>query len=276
MTIDAHQHFWKFNPVRDAWITPDMEVIRKDFFPDELEKILQSNGIDGSVAVQADESETETDFLLGLAEKNDFIKAVVGWVDLKSPGIEEKIVARKSNNKLKGFRSIMQGRPDEMYLTNPDFKSGIRYLSQYNYRFDLLIFHDQLLSLNRFVENFPDQYFILDHLGKPAIKYKEIKRWKEQIRILSRHPLTYCKLSGLITESDWKNWRYEDLSPYLEIAAEFFGTERLCFGSDWPVCLLAGSYGEVQGVLTKFLAQVSDAERKKVMGENTIRFYQID
>lgn len=276
MTIDAHQHFWKFNEVRDAWITPDMEVIRKDFLPEQLLKIYQSNAVDGCVAVQADESEDENRFLLALAAEHSFVKGVVGWMDLKSPAVEEKLIHAKKERKLKGFRSIMQGKPDELYLGNTSFKNGLKWLSSFGFRYDLLVYQDQLPSLNRFVENFPDQYFMLDHLGKPAIKYKEIKRWREQIRILSKHPLTYCKLSGLVTEADWKHWRYEDLSPYLEIAAEFFGIERLCFGSDWPVCLLAGTYGEVQGVLTRFLGQVPEADRKKVMGENAIRFYQLD
>ncbi|WP_336514115.1 amidohydrolase family protein [Pollutibacter soli] len=276
MTIDSHQHFWKFNEVRDAWITPDMEVIRKDFLPDQLLKIFQTNAVDGCVAVQADESEDENKFLLGLASEYSFIKAVVGWLDFKSPAIEEKLIHAKKEKKLKGFRNIIQGKPDELYLTNASFKNGLKWLSSFNLRYDLLVYQDQLPSLNRFVENFPDQFFMLDHLGKPAIKYKEIKRWREQIRILSKHPLTYCKLSGMVTEADWKHWKYEDLSPYLEIAAEFFGVERLCFGSDWPVCLLAASYGEVQGILTRFLGQVSEEERKKVMGGNAIRFYQID
>ncbi len=274
MTIDAHQHFWKYNAVKHSWITDEMKVIQKDFLPADLQKIYTANKVDGCIAVQADESDDETLFLLDLAEKNDFIKGVAGWVDVKAVNLDEQLHAARKNIKLKGFRSIIQGRPDDLYFTNLAFRNGMKLIGRYGFRFDILVYYDQMASANKFMDQYPDQHFILDHLGKPAIKHKEIKKWKEQIRIMAQHPLTYCKLSGLITEADWKQWQYDDLAPYLEIAAEYFGVSRLCFGSDWPVCLLAGNYGEVMGILTKFLGQVNDEERKQVMGLNALAFYQ--
>ena len=275
MRLDAHQHFWKFDPVRDAWITADMQVIQRDFLPADLLREINTHKIDGTIAVQADESETETRFLLEQAEENDFIKGVVGWIDLKHEMLDIQLQEWKKFPKLKGFRTITQGKPDDQYFKNKSFQQGIRQLTANRFTYDLLIYHDQLPAAIQFTERFPDQAFMLDHLGKPAITAGEIKRWKENIRVLSQHPRTFCKLSGLITEADWKKWRYEDLSPYLEIAGEYFGVDRLCFGSDWPVCLLAGSYGKVTEIITRFLQQVEPADRDKIWGANAANFYQI-
>jgi L-fuconolactonase len=275
LRLDAHQHFWKFDPVRDAWITADMQVIQRDFLPADLLKEINTHKIDGTIAVQADESETETRFLLEQAEENDFIKGVVGWIDLKHEMLDIQLQEWKKFPKLKGFRTITQGKPDDQYFKNKSFQQGIRQLTANRFTYDLLIYHDQLPAAIQFTERFPDQAFMLDHLGKPAITAGEIKRWKENIRVLSQHPRTFCKLSGLITEADWKKWRYEDLSPYLEIAGEYFGVDRLCFGSDWPVCLLAGSYGKVTEIITRFLQQVEPADRHKIWGANAANFYQI-
>jgi L-fuconolactonase len=275
LRIDAHQHFWKFDPVRDSWITDDMQVIQRDFLPDDLFKEINTQKIEGTIAVQAAESETETRFLLELAEENEFIKGVVGWIDLKHEMIDIQLQEWKKFSKLKGFRNITQGKPDDQYFKNKDFQKGIRQLTANQFTYDVLVYHDQLPAAIQFTERFPDQAFILDHLGKPAITAGEIKKWKENIRVLSQHPRTFCKLSGLITEADWKKWRYEDLSPYLEIVGEYFGVDRICFGSDWPVCLLAGSYGEVTGILTRFLQQVNQSDHEKVWGTNAANFYQL-
>ena len=275
MRLDSHQHFWKFDPVRDAWITADMQVIQRDFLPADLLIEINAQKIDGTIAVQADESETETRFLLEQAEENDFIKGVVGWIDLKHEMLDIQLQEWKKFPKLKGFRTITQGKPDDQYFKNKSFQQGIRQLTANRFTYDLLIYHDQFPAAIQFTERFPDQAFMLDHLGKPAITAGEIKRWKEHIRVLSQHPRTFCKLSGLITEADWKKWRYEDLSPYLEIAGEYFGVDRLCFGSDWPVCLLAGSYGKVAEIVTRFLQQLEPADRNKIWGTNAANFYQI-
>lgn len=252
-----------------------MEIIQRDFLPSDLLKEINNHKIDGSIAVQAAESETETSFLLELAEENDFIKGVVGWVDLKHELLDIQLQEWKKFPKLKGFRTITQGKPDDQYFKNKAFRQGIRRLSEHGFTYDLLVYQDQLPAAIQFTEKFPDQAFILDHLGKPAITTGEIKKWKENIRVLSHHPRTFCKLSGLITEADWKKWRYEDLSPYLEIAGEYFGVDRLCFGSDWPVCLLAGSYGKVTEIISRFLLQIEPVDREKIWGANAANFYQI-
>jgi L-fuconolactonase len=275
MRIDAHQHFWIYEPVRHAWIDDGMKAIRRDFLPSDLQPILKANGIDGTVAVQADETEEETEFLLRLAEENDFILSVVGWVDLKHADAEARLQVLKAHRKLSGFRCIMQGRPDEEYLSDKRFLEGIGRLQQYGFRYDLLVHHDQMPSLLRFTDRFPDQPFMLDHLGKPAIAMGEIRRWREDIRVLSRHPHTYCKLSGMVTEARRDRWSYNDLAPYMETAAEFFGIERLCFGSDWPVCLAAADYATVADTVNRFLSQVGEAERERVMGLNAKQFYGI-
>jgi L-fuconolactonase len=252
-----------------------MQKIQRDFLPSELSEEIKANQIEGTIAVQADESETETDFLLELAGEYDFIKAVVGWIDLKHELIDLQLYERKKHPKLKGFRAITQGKPDDAYFKNKAFQRGMRYLATHQFTYDILIYQDQLPAAIQFTEKFPDQAFILDHLGKPAITAGELKKWRENIRILAQHPKTFCKLSGLVTEANWKKWRYEDLSPYLEIVGEFFGTDRLCFGSDWPVCLLAGTYSEVSGILTRFLKQLEPAERESIWGNNAANFYQL-
>jgi L-fuconolactonase len=275
MIIDAHQHFWKYNPVRDAWITEDMQVIRRDFLPEDLQPTLEKEQVAGTVAVQADESEQETEWLLELAGRHDFMKGVVGWTDLKAPDLPDVLRRYQAYPKLKGFRAITQGKPGDQYFSNKDFIRGVRSLQSHGYSYDLLIYHDQFPEAIRFTDKCPDQSFMLDHFGKPAIIARDMKKWKEHIRILSANPNVYCKISGMVTEADWQTWRYEDIAPYLEIAGEYFGVHRLCFGSDWPVCLLAGTYSQVSGILHRFLEQVRSEERAAVWGGNAVEFYNL-
>ncbi|MFN5423298.1 MAG: amidohydrolase family protein [bacterium] len=275
MRIDAHQHFWKYDPVKHSWINDEMSVIRKDFGPPELHPNLKELNIDGTVAVQADETETETAYLLKLSAEHDFIKAVVGWVDLKTEGLEQRLEAYQQATKLVGFRAIMQGQDDEAYLTNPTFTKNVRQLADHGYTYDLLVFHHQLPSLIRFTDKLPDNKLILDHIAKPDIKSKNIKDWKEQMRILAGHPNIYCKLSGIITEADFKKWSYDDVIPYIETAAEYFGIDRICFGTDWPVCLVAGSYRQVYEIIEKFSSQLDTQDREKIFGINTATFYNL-
>ena len=275
MRIDAHQHFWNYDPIRHDWIDESMKVIRKNFLPTDLLIEMKKNGIDGSVAVQVDETEEENYFLLKLTEENEFIKGIVGWMDLKSQTAEEQMQHWKQYQKIIGFRCIMQGKPDELYLKNDLFISQVKKLASYEFTYDLLVYHDQLPSLIRFVEKLPDNRMILDHLGKPNIKNREIKTWRENIKILAQHPGIFCKLSGLVTEANHNNWSYDDLMPYLEIASEAFGIDRICFGSDWPVCLVAGGYSEVVGVIEKFSSQLNEQEKDKIFGSNTMKFYNL-
>ncbi|MEN9882848.1 MAG: hypothetical protein RLZZ420_65 [Bacteroidota bacterium] len=276
MRIDAHQHFWQFEPVRHYWISNEMAVIRRDFFPGDLAPILKDLHIAGTIAVQADETLEETRFLLNLAEKNDFIKGVVGWINLHSNDIDSEISNFFSHSKLVGFRSIIQGAADDKYLTNKLFHENLRKLSKTRFTYDLLVYHDQMPSLICMTEKLPDNDFILDHLGKPDIRNKEFKTWKDNLKILASNPRLYCKMSGMITEADFANWTYEDLMPYMETAVEYFGIDRICFGSDWPVCLLAGSYKQVHDTVDKFIRQLTKTEQEKIFGLNTLQFYKLN
>jgi len=275
MRIDAHQHFWNHDPIKHFWINDDMKVIKRDFSPGDLAPLLKESKFDGTIAVQADETIAETTFLLDLARKNDYIKAVVGWVDLRKEAVEEDLLMLKSQQKLAGFRCIMQGTEDEAYLKNSVFLKNVSRLTQFDFTYDLLVFHNQMESLVRFTDKLQDNRLILDHIGKPDIKNKQIKQWKEQLRILSSNPNIYCKLSGMLTEADHQRWTYDDIMPYMETAAEYFGVDRLCFGSDWPVCLLAGSFKQVHDVVDRFVEQLNTTEREKIFGTNTAAFYKI-
>ncbi len=275
MIIDAHQHFWKFDPVRDSWINDDMKILRRDFLPDELKEIYTNNKVDGCIAVQADQSDRETAFLLELADKHSFIKGVVGWIDIASRDFRDKLNEYRSFKALKGFRNIIQGEDDSRYFTNKLFLEGFSVLQESPYTYDILVYHYQLPAAIKFAERFPDQKFMLDHCAKPDIKNGSIKNWKRDIRIIAEHPGMYCKLSGLVTEADWNKWNYQQISPYLEIAGEYFGTDRLCFGSDWPVCLLAAKYEKVLEIINTFCRQVSEKEKEKIFSGNAISFYQL-
>lgn len=274
--IDSHVHFWNYDPVRDAWITDDMKVIRRNFTPEDAWKVFEPNGVSGCVAVQADESNKETAFLLGLAEKHEFIRGVVGWIDLTLKNTPELLASYSKLPLLKGFRNIIQGQPDEKYFLNKVFREGMKQLQPLGYTYDVLVYHDQLPQAIAFTEKYPDQRFMLDHIAKPDIKNRQWKKWKEDIHEIAKNPNMFCKVSGMVTEADWKQWRYEDLLPYLEIVAEYFGVDRLCFGSDWPVALLAGKYEEVLGVLRTFSLQVSAPDREKLFSGNTSLFYKLN
>jgi L-fuconolactonase len=275
MRIDAHQHFWHYQPDTHGWISDEMSVLRKDFMPEELKTPLADFSFDGSVVVQANETYAENDFLLDIAQKHNYIKGIVGWINLLDPNAEIKMIALKSIPSIVGFRTIMQGSPDEKYLGNKLFYENVKRLASFDYTFDLLVHNNQLDSLIRFTDKLPDNRFILDHLGKPAIKNKEYKEWKSEIKILAANPNMYCKLSGMTTEADLKNWTYNDLYPYMEIAAEYFGIDRICFGSDWPVCLAAGSFATTYSVVDQFCAQLKQEEKDKIFGQNTKDFYKL-
>ena len=274
MRIDAHQHFWHYNPVRDAWITDEMDVIRRDFLPDDLLPHLKKNAIDGSVAIQADQSEEETRFLIALAREADFIKGVVGWIDLKAETLKERLEHVASIKQVKGFRHIVQAEPDG-FLSDPSFVAGVKMLGPFNYSYDLLIYPHQLIEAVSFVREIPETRIILDHLAKPAIKTGGLKEWGVNIRRLAAYENVACKISGMVTEADWQGWTEEDFYPYLDILLETFGTKRLLYGSDWPVCLVAASYDQQLSIVESYLSQLSERERNDMMGENAVRIYQL-
>lgn len=271
--VDSHQHFWKFNPQRDNWITEEMEVIAHDFLPSDLEPLLRENGLSACVAVQADQSEEETHFLLSLAKENPFIKAVVGWVDLCSPQFEERLEYFSDFKTLKGFRHIVQAEPLG-YMLQADFQQGIRALGKYNYTYDILIYPHQIPDAIQLVKSHPNQTFVLDHLAKPDIKNSGMKVWAKQMEELASFENLYAKLSGLITEADLQDWKKEDIQPYMEKGLELFGAERLLFGSDWPVCKLAAEYGQVCKLVTDFFQTLSANEQEMIWAKNAAHFYK--
>jgi len=272
MIIDSHQHFWKYDSVRDAWIDNTMKIIQRDFLPSDLEPLLATENVDGCIAVQADQSEEETNFLLDLAAKNNYIKGVVGWVDLCDSNVKKRLEHFAQNELFKGVRHILQAEKDG-FMLDPAFVNGIKIVAQYNLTYDILIYPHQLKNSTLLVSKFPDQKFVLDHLAKPPIKSGHINSWKTDIQELAKRPNVYCKLSGMTTEANWQNWKPEDFEPYIHVIFEAFGPHRIMFGSDWPVCLLAGNYAETKQMVTSYLSQFTLAEQNQVMGLNAVNFY---
>jgi L-fuconolactonase len=273
MNIDSHQHFWRYDSGRDGWITDEMSILKRDFMPEDLIPELRLHGIDGCVTVQANQSERETLFLLALAAEHEEIKGVVGWVDLCSPALAERLEYFSKLEKLCGFRHIAQSEPDDRFLVREDFIRGIRQLRRLHYTFDILIYQRQLPAAIELVEKIPEQRFVLDHMAKPEIRAGEIQQWAKQIREIAANPNVYCKASGLVTEADWYKWRDSDFTPYLDVVFESFGPDRIMFGSDWPVCLLAGQYGKVKELLSNYVRDLPVDEQKKISGLNAISFY---
>ena len=253
-----------------------MSVIRRDFMPEDLEPLLAANGLDGCVLVQTDQSDDHTDWLLTLAEKHDFIKAVVGWTDLQSPDVKEKLSAYKKHKKLKGFRHILQGEQQRSFMLRHEFKNGIRQLANFGFTYDILIYPDQLRYTELLVKEYPDQPFVIDHLAKPYIRSNKIDEWRKEINAVARYPNVSCKLSGMVTEADWKTWTKESFRPYLDVVVNAFGVDRLLFGSDWPVCLVAASYADVVGIIRDYFSAFSEQEQAKVFGSNAVNFYNIN
>lgn len=278
--IDAHQHFWIFDPVRDSWISEHMAAIRRDFLPGDLAPLLKENKMDGCIAVQADQSLEETDFLLKLASKNSFIKGVVGWTDLKSPLLEQTLRQYKGQAMLKGFRHILQGETDlKSFLADGSFEQGVATVLNRGYTYDLLVYHHQVEDILPLVDRLcrqQDCRLVLDHIGKPDLKAGQLQDWQNNIRRLAAHKAVYCKVSGLVTEADWNHWKADDLRAALDTVLEAFGPERLMFGSDWPVCLLAVSYGKWVALLTEYFAPLSKQQKEEIFGGNAARFYGIE
>ncbi|MBK9549845.1 MAG: amidohydrolase family protein [Gemmatimonadetes bacterium] len=276
LRIDAHQHFWQYDPVRDAWINDGMAVLRQDFLPADLGPLLAANGIDGCVAVQADQSERETRFLLDLARDYPFIRGVVGWVDLRSPQVGERLAHFADDRHFRGVRHLVQGEPDDEFLLQPDVVRGIGALTPLGLTYDLLLVPRQLRAATQLAAMLPDQRFVLDHIAKPPIKEGVLEPWASDLGALALHPNVYCKLSGLITEAEWGAWKPAQLRQYLDVVVESFGVDRLMWGSDWPVCLLAGSYHEVREVIAEYLVRFSVDERSAIFGGNAATCYGLE
>ena len=275
MRIDAHQHFWKYSPAEYGWITDTMAELKRDFLPEDLKPLLGENGFEGSIAVQARQSVDETLWLLELAEQSEFIKGVVGWVDLRGSGRQrwEPLLGRK---KLVGVRHVLQDEPDDQFMLRPDFRRGIARLHEHGLAYDLLLHPRHLPIAVQLVKEFPRQRFVLDHIAKPGISDGLMEPWDQDIRELAKFENVWCKLSGMVTEARWKQWKPEDFRPYLDVVFEGFGTERLMIGSDWPVCTLSAGYSETIGLIEKYTRDLPLPQRNSVLGSNCARFYNLD
>ena len=273
--IDSHQHFWKYDPQKHSWISDEMGVLKRDFLPGDLKIELDKNDMDACVAVQADQSEDETNFLVNLAKNNPFIKGVVGWVDLRSNQVEASLEKFRNEPLIKGFRHVVQDEPDPDFMLGAAFQNGINALQKYGYTYDILIYPQQLPATISMVQKFQNQPFIIDHIAKPHISSKSMDNWQSSIKKLGEFEHVYCKLSGMVTEAQWKTWKYEDFEPYLDVVFEAFKPERLVFGSDWPVCLLSAAYVDVKSIIEQYIWKLSEYEQNKIMGLNASHFYQL-
>lgn len=273
--VDAHNHFWQYDPQEYAWISAEMAILRKDYLPGQLKAEMDRHGVQATVAVQGRQSLEENHFLLDLADKFPFIKGVVGWLDLQKEEVKEELQAFSAYPAFKGLRHMIQSEEDDQFMLRPDFMRGIAWLKEFDLTYDILIAEKQLPVTIKFVEAFPDQKFVLDHVAKPSIQSGRLEPWATHIRNLARNKNLYCKLSGLVTEADHEHWKEADIKPYLEVVFEAFGPQRLMFGSDWPVCLLAADYSRVLRLIQDYIGQLNSLEQEMVMGLNARNFYKL-
>jgi L-fuconolactonase len=273
MRIDAHQHFWCYNPKEYEWIDEPMSALRRDFLPGHLEPELKRAGFDACIAVQARQTLEETQWLLELAASSPFIYGVVGWIDLQCPDVATQLGRFAQNPKLLGIRHIVQSERDDRFLLQPEFLRGIVALEQFGLTYDILIYARHLPVAAEFVQRFPRQRFVLDHLAKPPIRSGALHPWSQDLRRLAKSPNVFCKLSGLVTEADWNCWKPEDIAPYIDVAMDCFGPERLMIGSDWPVCTVATTYLRTVELVTGYIARFPEKARNAILGETAERFW---
>jgi L-fuconolactonase len=273
MIIDAHHHFWKYNLEEFGWIPDSWKTIRRDFLPADLETEIRNAGVDGVISVQARQTLDETRWLLELAEEHDFIQGVVGWVPLASPSLRDELDLLVQNRKLRGVRHIVQGESDPEFLLRPAFEEGIRALNGYGLSYDILILEHQLEQTIRFVDRHPGQFFIVDHVAKPKIAEGLLEPWSRLLRELGQRDNVACKLSGMVTEADPKNWTPASLAPYFEVALEAFGPQRLLYGTDWPVCLAGVPYKQWLATVQAALENLSESEKAAIFAGNAKKFY---
>jgi L-fuconolactonase len=276
MIIDSHQHFWNYNQVEYGWISEDKKMLMRDFLPVDLKYLLIDADIDGVVSVQARQSIEETNWLLQMAEENDFIKGVVGWLPIADTEFKSYLESYANRDKLSSLRHIIQDEPDPDFILKKEFNSGIAELKNFGLAYDILIYENQLPNTIAFVDQHPSQVFILDHIAKPKIGENLLSPWRENIRELAKRENVYCKISGMITEADFKGWTKEQLVPYFEICLDAFGADRLMFGSDWPVCLIAVSYKEWLNIVKEFIAKISVDEQTQILYKNVLRAYNLE
>lgn len=274
--IDSHQHFWQVGRFAYPWMSSDLGVLYRDYLPDDLAPILQQNGVKQTVLVQASNSVAESRWLLDLADANSFIAGVVGWVDLMSVEIDAQLDELCVHPKFKGVRHLVESEPHDDWLVQPAVLAGLKKLSARGLSYDLLVHTRHLRYVPHVAESCPDLRLVVDHMAKPPIARNEIKEWSEALKPVARYPNIQCKLSGLVTEASWSSWQANDLRPYVEYALESFGADRVMFGSDYPVCLLAASYGRVLDSFQEILKDISDSDRDKIFSKNAARFYRLN
>jgi len=272
MKIDAHQHFWHYDAEQYPWI-PKGSPLQRDWLPADLEREQAKVGLSASIVVQARQTLEESRWLLELADKYPVIKGVVGWVDLSSERVEEQLAAFAKHPRFVGVRHVVQDEPDDQFLLRPDFLRGLSAVKEFDLTYDILIYPKQLPAAIKFVRKFPEQRFVLDHLAKPCIREHALSPWTEEIAELAAAENVWCKVSGMATEAKWETWKPEDFRPYLDVIFEAFGVDRLMFGSDWPVCLLAASYEQVFGIVRDYVQAHSEETQSKLFGQNCARFY---
>lgn len=273
--IDSHHHFWMYTMKDYGWISDKMPALQRDFLPVHLAETLKESGVIGAVSVQARQNLEETRFLLKHAADNEFLRGVVGWVPLVEPDVSRKIESFAGQSKLKGMRHVLHDESDHNYILRPDFNRGIKELKPFKLRYDILIFEKHLPQTIKFVDQHPDQTFILDHIAKPKIKAQQIEPWKANLIELAKRPNVYCKLSGMVTEADWEKWTPADLAPYIDTVLAAFGPKRIMYGSDWPVCLLASPYKRWFNTVTAAISKLSEAERSRILGGTAIEAYNL-
>ncbi|HZN00652.1 MAG TPA: amidohydrolase family protein [Pyrinomonadaceae bacterium] len=273
--IDSHQHFWQVGRFDYPWMTSDLGVLYRDYLPHDLAPIIEARGVKRTVLVQASNSVAESHWLLKLADENSFIAGVVGWVDLMSSIIDAQLDELSAHSKFKGVRHLVESEPNDDWLIQPAVLSGLRQLSRYRLSYDLLVHTRHLKYVPQVVEAVPELSFVIDHLAKPPIAKNEIKEWSQALKPLASYPNVHCKLSGLVTEANWTSWQTDDLRPYVEYALALFGADRLMFGSDYPVCLLAASYDRVLDAFQEILEPLSDVDREKIFSKNAAKFYRL-
>ncbi len=275
MKIDSHHHFWKFNTVEYGWIDDAMKILQKDYFPVHLIPELKKEDFEGSVVVQARQSLEETKGLLQMADDYQWIKGVVGWVDLCATDIDNQLADLSKNKKLVGVRHVIHDETDDRFMLRDDFRYGISCLKKYDLAYDLLLFPKHLGFAATLVAEFRDQRFVIDHISKPLIGKGILEPWESEMRLLAQFPNVWCKLSGMVTEAVWDDWNEKTFEPYLDVVFDAFGPDRLMIGSDWPVCLLGGTYSEVISIVKNYIAKCDTETQNKILGENCCQFYKL-
>jgi L-fuconolactonase len=279
MRLDSHQHFWLYDEREYSWIDDGMAALRRDFTPSDLEPLLRAHGFEGAITVQVRQSLEETQYLLRLAEENELIRGVVGWVDLRSPGVRLDLERFRTYPRFVGVRHVVQDEPDDRFLLGEAFLRGVAVLGELDLTYDVLVYHRHLPAVFEFVSRLPDQRLVLDHIAKPAIARAELEPWATWIRKVARFENLYCKVSGMVTEASWRKggrWKKSDFTPYLDVVLEAFGPRRLLYGSDWPVCIVAGSYESVVEIVRDFIEPLTSAEKERILGGTAVEAYRLE